>query len=375
MNRKQFIILLVLVVVIGAAGLVIRQRGQTSWQSAGQTLGQKLLPNLAVNDIAQVSIKSGTNQLTLAKRDGQWCVRERGDYPANFTEISSLLLKFAELKVVQSQEVGASQLGRLELQPPSAGANSGTLVELKDQGGRLLGSILIGKKRMSKPGGEGWPDGRYVMAGADAKSAAVISDTLDNVQPKPEQWLNKEFLGIEKPRSIAVQFAEATNSWKLTRSSETNDWQLTDAKGDEKLDSSKTSSVISPFSSPTFNDVSQSETVGDNVTTLTVETFDGFIYVAKIGASAVGNYPVKLSVSAELPGKRVADKDEKPEDKTRLDKEFSDHQAKLNEKLTRETRFTNWVYHLPGYVVDSLLKPRADLLLVEQTAPKVDATE
>ncbi len=78
MNRKQFIILLVLVAVVGAAGLLVRQRGQESWKSGGAAIGQKLLPNLPVNDIAQITIKTGTNELTLAKRDNLWRVRERG---------------------------------------------------------------------------------------------------------------------------------------------------------------------------------------------------------------------------------------------------------------------------------------------------------
>lgn len=363
MNRKQFLILSVLVVVIGAAGLVVRQRGQTSWQSAGQALGQKLLPELPVNDIAQIVIKSGTNQLNLVKRADLWRVRERGDYPANFTEISTLLLKFAELKNAQRQEVGASQLSRFELLPPSAGASSGTLVELKDQGGKPLGTLLLGKKHMSKPGGEGWPDGRYVMAGTDAKSAAVIADTLDNVQPMPEQWLNKEFLSIERPRSIAVQFPEATNSWKIARVSETNDWQLADTKADEKLDSAKITGVTNSFSSPDFNDVAKSEGVDTNETILNIETFDGFTYVAKIGDVTVGNYPVVFAVSAAIIAERSAAEGEKAEDKTKLDQEFKDRQARLSEKLSREKAYGDWVYHLPAYVVDPLLKRRADLLV------------
>ncbi len=67
------------------------------------TIGQKLLPNLAVNDIAQITIQSGTNELNLAKRDNLWRVRERGDYPANFSQISDLLLKLADLKIVQTR--------------------------------------------------------------------------------------------------------------------------------------------------------------------------------------------------------------------------------------------------------------------------------
>jgi hypothetical protein len=76
--------------------------------------------------------------------------------------------------------------------------------------------------------------------------------------------LNKDFLSIEKPRAIAVQFPEATNSWKLTRASETNDWQLADAKPGEKPDASKISSVTSPFSSASFNDVAPLKTPRDH---------------------------------------------------------------------------------------------------------------
>ncbi len=371
MNRKQFIILLVLVVVVGAAGLWVRQRSNHSWQSDATAIGQKLLPNLAVNDIAQITIKSGANELNLARRDNLWRVHERGDYPANFPQISELLLKLADLKVAQTEDIGPSQLGRFELLPPGAGSTSGTLVEFKDQSGKTLNSVLLGKKHMKQPAGnsqfggmgdEVWPDGRYVLTGKDSKSLAVISDPLDNVQPKPEQWLNKDFFSIEKPSTIEVKFPEATNSWKLTRASETNDWQLAEAKPDEKLDASKISSVTSPFGSASFNDVAVPTGGGSsNLIVLKVETFDGFAYVAQIGQKENENYPARFSIAASLATERSPAKDEKAEDKSKLDKEFKNRQAKLSEKLAREKQFENWVYLLPAYGVDEILKPRPDL--------------
>ena len=376
MNRKQFIILLVLVAVIGAAGLLVRQRGKESWQSGGLAIGQKLLPNLAVNDIAQITIKTGTNELILAKRDNLWRVRERADYPANFSDISGLLVKLADLKIVQTEEIGPSQLGRFELLPPGTATNTGTQLDLKDQSGRSLNSLLLGKKHIAKPpknsqfpgGDEGWPDGRYVKAGADAKAVAVISDALDNVQPKPEQWLNKDFLNIEKPRSVAVQFPEATNSWKLTRASETNDWQLADAKAGEKLDSSKISSVTTLFSSPSFNDVAAANTFNAaGNTVLTVETFDGFNYVAKIAPKQEENYPVTFTVTANLVSERATAKDEKPDDKAKLDKAFKDGQTKLADKLAKEKALANWVFLVPTYTVDEVIKSRAQLLTEPST--------
>jgi Tfp pilus assembly protein PilV len=377
MNRKQFIILLVLVIVIGVAGWIIRQHNASSWQSGGQILGRKLLPDLAVNDIAQIIVKSGTNQLNLAKRDNLWRVRERGNYPANFSQISELLLKFADLKIVQSEEIGPSQLGRFDLLPPGTATNSSSQVEFKDQSGKTLNSVLLGKMHMRKPaensqlggmGDAGWPDGRYVMADAGAKMVAVISDPLDGVQTKPEQWLNKEFLSIEKPRAIAVQYPEATNSWKLTRASETNDWRLADARTDEKLDSSKISSVTTPFRSTSFNDVALLDVSNSiNNIMMTVETFDGFTYVAKIGQKQAENYPVNFSITTNPAAERAVVKDEKAEDKARLDKEFKEQQGKLAEKLAKERQFENWIYYLPAYSVDEILKTRGQLLAEVKT--------
>ena len=369
MNRKQFFILLALVVVFGAAGIIVYQHNNQSWHGGGAAIGQKLLPDFPVNDVAQITIKSGTGEVNLARRDNLWRVRERADYPANFSQISDLLVKFADLKVVQNEEIGPSQFSRLELLPPAATPGAGTSIEFKDQGGKTLGWLLLGKKHMKKPaansppgmGDEGWPDGRYVMTAA--KTVAVISDPLDTVQPKPEQWLNKDFLSIEKPRLIAAQFPEATNSWKLTRASETNDWQLADAKPHEKLDSSKISSVTSPFSSATFNDVAAAGKANPaSNTVVTVETFDGFSYSAKIGPKQDDNYPVTFTVAANLPASRTPAKDEKPTDKAKLDKDFETQEKTLADKLAKEASLTNWVYQMPAYSIDEMLKTRPQLL-------------
>jgi len=380
MNRKQLTILLVLVVILGAAGWLVRQRASDSWQSASQTIGQKLLPDLPVNDITQITIQSGTNELNLAKRDNLWRVRERNDYPANFSQISDLLLKFADLKVAQTEEVGPSQLGRFELLPPGAATNTGTQIEFKGADDKSLGSVLLGKSHKSQPransqlGGEGWPDGRYVMAGG-TKTVALVSDPLENVQAKPAPWLAQDFFKIEKPRSITAQFPEATNSWKLTRASETNDWQLAGAKSGEKPDASKISGVTSPFASPRFTDVLPGGTKPEisgltNLTTLTVTTFDGFTYTVKIGAERNGDFPAVLAVTADVPAERVAAKDEKPADKTRLDKEFNDRKQQLTDKLAREKQFEKWIYLLPSYTVETILKPRGQLLEEPKKAAK-----
>jgi hypothetical protein len=390
MNRKQLLILLGLVVVLGIAGLALYKRNQTSWQGSGRKgAASKLLGDLPVNDIASIVIKGGTNELDLVRQDNLWRVKQRNDYPANFTEIKSFLLKAADLKAVQTEEIGPSQLGRYKLLPPGPATNTAVLLELRDQGGKVIQSLLLGKTHMRKAeaqpspmgemgGNEGWPDGRYVMVGTSARTLAVVSDPLSNVEAKPESWLNKDFFKVEKIRSIAVSYPVATNSWKVTRDTETaTDWKLADAKPDEKLDSSKTSGFSYALGSPSFTDVLPADTkpeqVGlDKPTVVTIDTFDSFTYTLKLGQKTNDNLPMVAAVTAQIPKERTPGKDEKPEDKAKLDKEFKEKQKTFEDKLSQEQSYGKWTYLVSNWTVDSLLKERNQLMAEKKEEPKKD---
>jgi hypothetical protein len=373
MNQKQITILLVLLVALGAAGLMIYKKGNAERRSGQAALGKKLLENFPLNDVAQITIKQGTNEVNLVKKTDLWRVRERGDYAANYNEISDFLIKAKDLKVLRAEQVGPSQLPRLELVAGS-GTNSATVVDFKDQNAKSLASVYLGKKTMEKStrpspmgemGDQSFPNGRFVkLASSDAVS--IIAEPLANIEPKPDQWLDKTFFRVEKPKTIAVAYPAETNSWKLTRESETAQWKLADPKPGEELDATKASGVANPFSSASFNDISvgvKPEEVGlDKPTVVTVETFDDFTYTVKVGNRLNDIATISVGVAAQLPKERTPGKDEKPEDKDKLDKEFKEKVKKLEEKLAQEKAFEPWIFQVSGWTVDSLLKIRADLM-------------
>ena len=386
MNLKQLGILLTAVIVIGGAALYFHNRQDHSFDSGSPEMGKKLLGNFQVNDVAHIAIKDGTNELNLEKKNDLWRVHERGDYPANFSQISEFLLKARDLKIVQTVDVGPSQLSRVGL-ASGQGSNTAVVVEFKDQAEKSIRTLLLGKKHMKKSstpsqfggGDESFPDGRYVKVGDGAASDVVlISDPLDNMEAKPDQWLDKDFFRVEKAKSIEVVFPAATNSWKLTRDSETSDWKLANAKKDEELDSSKVSGVSSPFSSPNFSDVipgAKLEGSGTNKpTTVKIATFDNFDYTITLGAKTNDDYLTTVAVAAQLPTERTPAKDEKPADKARLDKEFKDAQQKLADKLKQEEAYQQWTYEVPSWVVDPVLKPRGELLAEKKEEPKKTTT-
>lgn len=385
MNRKQFVILLVLVVVLGGTGYLYYSRNAASWSGGGATIGQKLLGDFDLNAVAQISVRQGADEMLLAKKDDRWRVAQRGDYPANFSEISGLLVKLKDLKIVQSETIGPSQLSRLDL--ASSGTNAATVMELRDASGKAIKSLLLGKKHLRKTQGSpmgdmddgGWPDGRYVMLGGVTDKVALISDPLANIEPKPETWLNKDFFKIEKARSVAVTFQNASNSWKLEREKEGAELKLMEAKPGEELDSGKASGVANPFSSASFVDVvlnaKPAESGLEKPTQVKIETFDGFTYHINVGAKTNENYFLTLNVAGSFQKERAAVADEKPEDKARLDKEFADNLKKLEEKLAREKAFEPWTYLVSGWSVDSIVKERSQLLAEKKADEKPESVE
>jgi hypothetical protein len=378
MNRKQLSLILGLVVVIGGLGLWFKKSDTASYRSSEGRMGEKVLGEFDVNSVALVTLKQGTNELNLAQDGERWVVRERGGYPANFSEVSELVRKLGDLKVVQPVKgpLGAAALERLELKAPGSSEKAATLVELKDKDGKSIRSVLLGKKHMRQGGqpspmggDEGWPVGRYVMVADRPESVSLVSETFSNSDPKPDQWLNKDFFKVEKPKSVAVTYPAApTNSFKLSRETESGEWKLADVTGEEKLDASKASGFSSALSWPSFNDVvadAKPEATGlGTPNVVTIETFDGFKYTLNVGGkSGEDAYYLALSVAGEFPKERTPGADEKPEDKEKLDKEFKEKTDKLEEKLKSEQALGKWTYLVAKYSFDSVLKERHALLV------------
>jgi hypothetical protein len=382
MNRKQLIMLLVALAVIGGASLLLMQRRQQAWTASETTIGQKLLNNFQMNDIAAIHIKGDTD-LELDKKDGRWRVEARSGYPANFSQISELLIKMGDLKVAQSEPIGASQLGRMHLAEPGKGADSATLLEFKDASGKVLDSLLLGKKHTQKSerpspmsmGEDGFADGRYVMLHSDPGDVFTVSDALNSVDPKPATWLDKDFFKVEKPKMISFVSTNASNSWTISRESETAPWVLADLKPGEVLDSNKLSSLSSTLSYPNFVDLagdqSPAKTGLDKPLALSIETFDHFTYNIKIGnKTPESDYNLNVNVTAAAPAERTPGKDEKPDDKKRLDKEFADKTKQFATKLDQEKALDKWTYVVNSWLIDPLIRDRAQLMVDKKDEKK-----
>ncbi|MEN3352027.1 MAG: hypothetical protein V7640_185 [Betaproteobacteria bacterium] len=368
MNRKQFLILFLALIVLGGAGLALFWQDISDYRASGAKIGAKLLPGLKVGDVAQMQLRDAKSSVTLVRKD-RWVVQERNGYPADFKMISDLIIKLADLKVVQADSIGEALLPRVELLEPGKGEGAGTQVELKDAAGKTLANVVLGKKILKKDPGnplpiaqDGVPAGRYVRTLGGKDRVVVVSDPLAIAEAQPGRWLDKDFFKADRIRTLAVA-NEGRTPWKITRDVEWGQWKFAGGGGD--LDPSAAVGAVNALGNLTFSDVAldAKPEQGSASTTVTADTFDNLIYTLRIGKPKTGeDYLVGVSVSGEPPRERQPEKDEKAEQKAQRDKDFAESRKRLESRLAREKALAQWTYVVDAKQIAPLLKTREQMV-------------
>jgi hypothetical protein len=368
MNRRQFLIALAVLVVLAAAGIAVVVSERSGWKSPDSRAGQKVLPGLKISDVAEIAIRDAAGELHLVRGEAAWTVRERAGFAADTDRVAELLVKVAEMKVVQSEPLPEAQRARLELIEPKDKAGAGTLLELKDAKGASLARLLLGKKVMKSAAPtslartEGEASGRYLTVGSEAGTLLVVGEPLAQVESKPEPWLVKELVRAEGAKTITAS-KDGKLRWRVTRESESLDWKFSDGA---KPDLQKATDLSSSFGWVNLVDVvadpAKVDTGLARAVVVNAETFDGLTYTLRIGNRVGDNYYVGVAVSGEPRKARTPAKGEKAEEKEKRDKEFEERRAKLLERLARERTLDKWTYLVSKNVVEPLLRERSGLL-------------
>lgn len=382
MNRKQFLILAGALVLLLLAGAWVQWSDQLAWNQTDAQAGKKLLPALDATTVTEIALRAPGGEVHLLKKGSDWSVRERADFPADVSRIADLLAKLVDLKTIQSEKVPADKLGDFELlapkQPPSAGGGQGVSLELKDAGGKVLASLLLGKQLTRKamiPSQDGGPPkegdvpyGRYVISGADV--VAVVNEPLARAEAVPDAWLVKELLRIDPAKSITSIGPGGDTRWTLTKANGLWGWTTGD-----KPDPQKAQDVVSALYLVSIKDVvpdpANVETGLAKAVTIRADTPDNITYTLKIGAKAdADSYYASMAVAGDPPKVRTPEKGESAEDRSTRDKEYDEQRAKMMERLDRERTYAKWTYKLPRYTAELLLRDRAQLMPEKKKDPR-----
>lgn len=370
MNKKQLVASIIVCAVLACIYAITNSSKGKSWDSA--TTRKKLITDMEPNAICSAKISRGDHSVNLTKKDGVWTVDNATNYPADFQKISSFIRDLIEIKVVQSLKVGPSQYGRLELATEGK-ENLATVIEFKDSDKKVVKKILVGKKHFPKPDPDSNPlfggpqaNGRYILVDGD-KQPVLIKETLNVVSTDSKDWLDKTFIFIGNIKNISFKNSDGTDTWNIYREKNGSPF-ICSVKPSKKqeVDKSTISSLVGTLNHLSFDNVFTKEVVkGVKPDTIKVSTFDGFNYTIKLYKKD-GKVYITPEVSGTYPKTRTASKDEKADDKKRLDEQFAALLKKRDEKLKREQTYSNWVYEIPPYQADAITKKSLDFVKVKK---------
>jgi hypothetical protein len=373
MNRKQFIFVLVALCIVGGAGLLLFKRNQSTWDVREAKVGENVFPNFNPNDVAAIHIKCDKD-FWVVRTNGMWRVPARYNYPANFSQISSLLMEVKQLKATQSDIVGPTLRARVDLGEPGKGPGSGTLVEFADANGKMMNSLLLGRRHDRKQndneplGMRGWFDGRYVSLPTEPNNVLLVPSELPWVAEQPNGWLDTTFFKVENVKFVGMTSPDKEKNWELLRETPNSKWTMNGLNPGETLDIQKMAQATEIWAWPKFIDIISNvppEEMGlDKPDVITVLTFDNLAYTIKVGGQTPNhNYFMTFSVAADFSAPRVASPNETAEESQKLDQEFETHKKALQEKVAKEKELAPWTFVGESGWLNVVLRERSQLVL------------
>jgi len=277
-------------------------------------------------------------------------------------------------------QVGTAQFGRLKILPPGKGENSGTQIDLLDSNGKSLGTLILGKKQEQSDESAAGLAGRFVFNPSHPDRVYVVSDSFESADPLViGQWLDKAFISANNLKEVTKAGADPKIGWKLARANDKAEWKVEDAGPNESVKKEFAGSLTGFH--PSITDVLPADTAADKTglqqpITVDLTAFDGFEYRLAIGKEGPekSRY-VQVNVSGHFNEVRSPEPNEKPEDKQKRDDEFRKHLADLKQRLEKEQKFQHWVYLVPEWSVEQLLKPRSEVVATPTPATGAPAKE
>ena len=144
---------------------------------------------------------------------------------------------------------------------PVNATNTGTLLEFKDEAGKIVNALIVGKRHL-RPQSQSDPfrmkglfDGCYVRLPPDPENVLLISDDLAGAASEPQAWLDRSFIKIDRIKSISLVSTNGANLWTLTRDAESRPWSLSDSAETNALNQTAASHVAEMLPFLAFVDV------------------------------------------------------------------------------------------------------------------------
>jgi len=329
---------LIALLLATAAAVVVAVLGSLggSAGSANPRVDQPVLPTLGQHlaDAARVTLVHGATKTTLVRGDGQWVVEEKGNYPADMTEVRQVLVGLADLHYVEPKTQKPDLYPRLAVEDAGKPDGKSTLVTVSDPKGTPLGEIIAGKHGIDQLGGGS--DGVYVRLPGDAQ-AWLARGTL-KLPDDTIGWLDRSVVDLPRETVREVVLTQPDGSkLDIARAKPDDKPALKEAPGETKLKSDTV--LVEPttaLASLTLTEVRPAaEMPSDGAVHGEVSTFDGLTLTFTL-ADKDGKSWIHLAASGTGDAAKTAE--------------------------TLDAKLKPWAYAIPDYKAKILRTKLADIV-------------
>ena len=260
-NNKTLLFILAAVACVALAFYTAPEARDPSAQSSkmGQALFESFDPRSATGieivEIDEENIESKTFEVS--QTDKGWFIKRPGktDYPANadnqVKNVSSILF---DLRIIDQAAEGTGEHASFGVLDPSkanpSDAGIGKMIALKNSSGSNLAQLIIGNEV------EGLSNTRYVRKPEENAVYRVELQNVDDVTTKFVDWVEKDFLDLDKWNIKQVTFdnyeikdGKIAPSVKQVLDYDNSEWKLAGASlsDEEELDKEKLDDMKDAF--------------------------------------------------------------------------------------------------------------------------------
>ena len=377
MMLKTLSTLAVIAAVLIAVTVFVSQRNETTSPQTARSVFPEL--KAAINDVTHLNVVTQSGTLTVHRDADTWRVKDKHDYPADLGTVRETLIGLVELKTLERKTRKPELYAKLGLQDVDAEGSLSTGVILKDATGNILADVIIGNDRPAK-GKSGYKE-MFIRKAGDPQTWLVEGRLT--VEKNPSAWLDKELVQIETKRvkRLSITHPDKTRLVVEKGKPADLDYQVVDLPEGLEIQSQFTvNNIVSTVTSLSLNDVKPVSEVpfdAQPVVTAVFETFDGLEGTVHLLRKDDKDY-VKISAAfnADLIWKPEPEKESAPGSGEQTEPETQDKEAAAEPEQPKvkpeaeakaeiealNKRVAGWVYVIPKFRADTLLKKPQDLL-------------
>lgn len=373
MHTKKLIILASVAVVAIGLGIWLASERAAQTESSVNVLYPEF--KQSVNEVSAIRIFTGGNEraVEIARKDSNWVISERNDYPADDAKVRKLLLNLANARVQEEKTSNPDNYATLGVEDVTAEDASSVRIEIS--GATPTVDLIVGKQG---PGLES----QYVRRSGEAKSWLIDKD-LDT-SSTVNDWLSKEVLDISADRIQSARIeASGAKPYSAIKNSKTDaDFTVEGLPKGKKLSAPGAANTLATaLASVTLSDVQPADTMKDSAADKAVyQTFDGLVvelhgwaiddkrYVAfqsRFDQALADRFKVPSEPAAETPAsdKPASDKEDAKDSKdAQKDAPANAAVDGAQHAKTLNDRATGWVFEIPEYKYETIFKPIGELL-------------